>query len=171
MKIPFKPSMLTIKRGTPRFIILHHTSELYDIPESRIDNAKYQMPGLYKGVLEKKQGDVNYHYVIDKIKEDYVAITMRPFVYLCEWPDINPGINNRAIHIALMGNYDFKIPGKRLYEVLAYRLLNPMLKMFGLPPSRIKFHSEVSDNKELTCPGEFIDKEVIISMVRRFVIK
>lgn len=171
MKIPFKPSMLTIKRGAPRFIILHHTSEMYDRPESKIDNPKYQMPGLYKGVLEKKQGDVNYHYVVEKLKEDYIAVTMRPFVYLCEWPDINPSINNRAIHVGLMGNYDFAIPGKRMYEVLAYRLLNPLLKMFGLPPSRIKFHSEVSSNKELTCPGDFLDKEIIVSMVRRFVIK
>ena len=32
-------------------------------------------------------------------------------------------------------------------------------------------HTEVSDDKELTCPGEFVDKAVIISMVRRFVIK
>lgn len=171
MKVPFKPSMLKIRRGSPRFIIIHHTSEIYDIPESRIDNSKYQIPGLFKGVLEKKQGDVNYHYVIDKVKEDYIPIVLRPFVYLCEWPDITPGINSRAIHIGLMGNYDFKVPEKRMYEVLAYRVLNPMLKMFGLPPSRIKFHNEVSDNKDLTCPGDFLDKEVIISMVRRFVIK
>ena len=45
------------------------------------------------------------------------------------------------------------------------------MKMFGLSPSRIKLHSEVSSNEDLTCPGEFVDKAVIISMVRRFVIK
>jgi hypothetical protein len=171
MKIPFKPSMFKVRRGKVRWIILHHTSEIYDNPESRIDNSKFQMPGLTKGVLEKKQGDINYHYVIDKIKEDYQPIICRPSVYLCDWDDISSDINNNAIHVALMGNYDFKIPEKRCYEVLAYRVLNPFLKMFTLSPSKIKFHSEVSSDEELTCPGNFVDAAVVESMVRKYVIK
>ena len=70
-----------------------------------------------------------------------------------------------------MGSYDFKIPEKRCYEILAFRVLNPFMKMFHIAPNKIKFHNEVSDNKDLSCPGDFIDKEVVISMVRRFVIK
>ena len=171
MKIPFRPSLLKVRRQSPKWIILHHTAEMYDIPSARIDNATYQMPALFKGVLEKKQGDINYNYVIEKVQEDYIAMAARPFVYLCEWDDIDLNINNRAIHVAMLGSYDFKVPGKRLYEVLAYKLLNPFMKMFGLSPSRIKLHSEVSSDEELTCPGEFVDKAVIISMVRRFVIK
>lgn len=171
MKIPFKPSMLKVRRKLPKWIILHHTSELYDIPASRIDNSKYQMPGIFNGVLEKKQGDVNYHYVVDRVKEDYIAICCRPFVYMCEWDDIHPDINQRAIHVALLGSYDFKIPTKRCYEVLSYRLLNPFMKMYNITPSKIKLHSEVSDIKDLSCPGVFVDMAVIESMVRRFVIK
>lgn len=171
MKLPFKPSLLTVRRQSVKWIIIHHTAELYEQPESRIDNPQFQMQGLTKGVLEKKDGDINYHYVIDKIKEDYIPIVCRPFVYLCEFDDISKDINNRAIHVALMGSYDFKIPEKRCYEVLAYRILNPMLKMFHLSPNKIKLHSEVSSNEDLTCPGDFIDKGIIISMVRRFVIK
>ena len=170
MKMPFKPSMLTITRKPVKWIILHHTSELYDVPESRIDNAKFQMQGLVKGVLEKKQGDINYHYVIDRIKEDYIPIVCRPFPYLCEWNDISDDINDRAMHIALMGSYDFKIPEKRMYQVLAYRLLNPMLKMFKISPNKIKLHSEVSSD-DISCPGDFIDKTKIISMTRKYVIK
>ena len=171
MKIPFRPSLLKIRRQTVKWIILHHTAEMYENPEARIDNAKFQYPALDKGVLEMKQGDVNYHFVIEKIKEDYRVITARPFVYLCEWPDIDVNINNRAIHVALLGSYDFKVPVKRTYEVLAYRLLNPFMKMYGLSPSKIKFHNEVSSNEDLTCPGDFVDKAVVISMVRRFVLK
>ena len=171
MKIPLRPSLLKVRRQSPKWIILHHTAELYDMPEARIDNAKYQMPALFKGVLEKKQGDVNYNYVVEKVREDYIAIATRPFVYLCEWDDIDLNINNRAIHVAMLGSYDFKVPEKRLYEVLAYRLLNPFMKMFGLTPSRIKFHNEVSSDKDLTCPGDFVDKGVVEAMVRRFVLK
>lgn len=171
MKIPLRPSRLKVRRESIRYIILHHTAEIYEQPESRIDNQLYQMPGIFKGVLEKKQGDVNYNYIVEKIKDDYIAITCRPFVYLCEWDDIDVNINKRAIHVALLGNYDFKVPEKRCYEVLAFRLLNPMLKMFRLNPNRILFHNEVSDIDDLTCPGDFIDKAIVISMVRRYVIK
>ena len=171
MKIPLRPSLLKKRRESVKWIILHHTSEMYEQPEARIDNPKFQLPGLHKGVLEKKQADVNYHYVIEKIGEDYFPIVTRPFVFLCEWPDIDININNRAIHVSLLGNYDWKVPEKRLYEILAFRVLNPFMKMFSLSPSRVKFHNEVSDIEGLTCPGDFIDKEIVISMIRRFIIK
>jgi hypothetical protein len=170
-RIPLRPSMLERRRQSVKWIILHHTAEMYENPESRIDNPKYQMPGLFKGVLEKKQGDVNYHYVVDMIKGDYVVITARPFVYLCDWDDIEPNINNRAIHVALMGNYDFKIPQSRLYQVLAYRIVNPLMRQFGLTPARVKFHRDVSSNKELSCPGDFVDYGRVIAQVRRFIVK
>lgn len=171
MKISLKPSLLKVRRGTPKWIILHHTAELYDLPEARIDNPKYQLPALSKGVLEKKQGDVNYHYVIERIQDEFIPAVYRPIVYLCKWDDISPDINNRAIHIALLGSYDFTIPTRRLYEILAFRLLNPMLKMWGLSPNKIKFHRDVSSNKELTCPGDFVDPAVVEAQVRRYVIK
>lgn len=171
MRIPFKVSLLKIRHTRPRFIILHHTVCMYPDPAARIDNSKYQLKGLMNNVLEQKTPDLNYHYIIEKIKEDYVVYTCRPFVAFCDFDDIDDNINRYAIHVAMLGSYDFKIPERRLYETLAYRLLNPMLKMFALAPTRIKLHSEVSSNKELTCPGDFVNKEVIISMIRRFVIK
>jgi hypothetical protein len=170
-KILLRPSLLKIRRKSVKWIIIHHTSEMYENPEARIDNTKYQLPGIFKGVLELKQGDVDYHYVVERIKEDYVAIATRPIPYLCEWPDIPDDINKRAIHIALLGNYDFQIPTKRLYDILAYRLLNPMMKMFGITPNRIKLHKDVSNSKEIYCPGEFVELSRIITATRRFVIK
>lgn len=170
-KIILRPSLLKVRRQSVKWIIIHHTAEIYENPEARIDNTKYQLPGIFKGVLELKQGDVNYHYVIEKIKEDYVAITTRPFPYLCEWEDIPSDINNRAIHVGLLGNYDLKIPEKRMYDILAYRVLNPMMKMFNITPSKIKLHKEVSTDDSVYCPGEFIDHGRIITSTRRFVIK
>ena len=170
MKIPLRPSLLKVRRQSVKWIILHHTSELYPQPAAKIDNSTFQLPELFKGVLEQKTGDINYHYVIEKVKEDYMAFVTRPFVYLCEWDDIDVNINNRAIHVALLGSYDLKIPDKRLYEVLAFRVLNPFLKMFHLSPSKIKFHRDVS-NEEITCPGDFMDMGRVEALVRRFVIK
>jgi len=171
MKIILRPSLLKVRRQTVKWIILHHTAEMYPQPAARIDNPRFQIPELYKGVLEDKSGDINYNYVVEKIKEDYHAVVTRPFVYLCDWPDIDLNINNRSIHVALLGSYDFKIPETRLYEVLAYRLLNPFMKMFHLSPSKIKLHRDVSSDKELTCPGEFVERARVEALVRRFVIK
>ena len=171
MRPQFRPSLLRVRRKKIKWIILHHTVELYPAPEARVDNAKFQLPALYNNAIEQNSGDINYHFVIEKIKNDYHAITTRPFVYLCEWPDIKPDINERAAHIALLGSYDFKVPENRLLEVISYKVINPLLKMFAIPPSRIKLHRDVSDNKELTCPGDFIDLAKIQALVRRFVIK
>ena len=89
MKIQLRPSLLKVRRQSVKWIVIHHTVELYPQPAARIDNATYQLPELYKGVLEDKSGDINYHYVIEKVKEDYQAFVTRPFVYLCEWDDID----------------------------------------------------------------------------------
>jgi len=170
MKLQLRPSLLKIRRQSVKWIIIHHTAEMYPQPAARIDNSSFQIPELYKGVLEDKSGDINYNYVVEKIKEDFHPIVTRPFVYMCDWDSIPDDINNRAIHVAVLGTYSLKVPEKRLYEVLAFRLLNPMLKMFHISPSKIKLHSEVS-TVETDCPGDFFDKDVLISMVRRFVVK
>ena len=171
MKLQLRPSLLKVRRQSVKWIIIHHTVEMYPQPAAKIDNSSFQIPELYKGVLEDKTGDINYHYVIEKIKEDFHPVVTRPFVYLCDWPDIPADINKRAIHVALLGSYDLKVPNKRLYEVLAFRLLSPMLKMFHIPVSKIKFHRDVSTDKELTCPGDFMEMARVEALVRKFVVK
>lgn len=170
-KIPLRPSLLKRRRESVKWIILHHTSENYDREEVRIDNDKYQMPGIYKGVLEKKEIDVNYNFVVEKIKGEYNVIMARPFVYMCDFDDIPAEINRRSIHISILGNYNFKIPQGRLYAILAFRVINPLLRMFNLSPKRVKFHRDVSTNKDISCPGDFMDEGRLISQIRRFVVK
>jgi len=170
MKIQLRPSLLQVRRLSVKWIIIHHTAELYKQPGAKIDNKKFQTPELLKGVLEDKTGDINYHYIIEQIKDEFYVNVGRPFIFRCKFDDIGNDINDRAIHVAVLGSYSFKIPEKRLYEVLAYRLLNPFMKMFKLSPDKIKLHREVSNNN-IDCPGDFFDKAILISMVRRFVIK
>ena len=170
MKIPFRPSRLTIRRGPIKWLIVHHTAEFYELPEARIDNSKYQTKAIFKGVLERKEPDVNYHVVIDKVDEDYIPIVTRPFAYLCEFPDIHNDINKRALHVAVLGSYDFKIPPIRLLEVLTYRVLNPFMKIFHISTNKVKFHRDVSTEK-ITCPGDFFDYGKMISLIKRYVIK
>lgn len=170
MRMPFKAALLNVRRGPVKWIIIHHTAELYEAPESRVDNAKFQMKGLINGVLEKSAPDINYHYVIDKIKDDYIPIVCRPVSSLCEWDDIPDDINKRAIHIAMLGSYDFKVPERRLYEIMSYRLISPMIKIYGLTPKRVKFHRDVSTDKDISCPGDFADQGKLEATIRRFMI-
>lgn len=171
MKLPFKPSLMKTRHKKPKFIVLHHTVCQYPQPEARIDKTHYQTQFIMNGVLEQKTPDINYHFIIEKIKEDYVPLTARPFVYECVFPDIDTYMNRFSLHVALLGSYDFKIPEKRLYEVTAYKVINPLMKMFALTPSRLKLHSEISSDKDQTCPGDFFDMERLITEVRRFLIK
>ena len=171
MKIPFRPSRMELRRQSIKWLIIHHTAEMYDREEARIDTAKFQTKALFKGVLEKKQADINYHVVIEKIDEDYIPIIARPFPYLCEWPDIHPDINKRALHIALLGSYDFTIPNVRLMQVLSYKVLNPFMKLFHLSTNKVKLHRQVSQDKDITCPGDFVSYEKIMSLIKRYVIK
>jgi len=171
MRPQFRPSLLKIRRKSIKWIILHHTVELYPSPEARIDNAKFQLPFLYNNAIEQKKFELNYHFVVEKIKQDYQVMTTRPIAYLCDWDDIDDNINTRAAHVALLGSYDFKVPEIRLLEAVSYKLLNPLLKVFGIPPSRIKLHRDVSNNNDLSCPGDFVDVDRIQALVRRFVIK
>jgi hypothetical protein len=170
-RIIFRPSLLKIRRMTVKWIILHDTIELYDRPEIEIDTPKYQYPILVKSAMEKAQVDLNYHYIMEKVSDDYIAIATRPITHLCEWDDIDPNINNRSLHIAILGNYNYKVPENRLYNVLAYRVVSPLMKIYALSENRIKLHSEVSSNNDLVCPGEFFDKGLFLASVRRYWIR
>lgn len=171
MRLPLRPSLLKLRRTKLRYIIIHHTAEIYKNPNLSLDNQKYQMRNLINDVLLAKDPDINYNYIIENVENEFQVYTARPYQYLCEWEDIPKNINNSSLHIGILGNYNLKFPNKRMYEILAYRLLNPLLKLNHLNPSRIKLHREVSLDTDMECPGYFMDKAILESMVRRFIIK
>ncbi len=170
MRIPLRMSWLGKRHTKIKYIVIHHTHCQYDIPESKIDSTKFQIPYLTSNLMEKAEPDFNYHYIVDRILDEYYIIVGRPLETICDYDDIDRDMNKSSVHIGLMGTYDIKVPDIRMYEILGYRLLNPLLKTYALNPSRIYLHNELSKNKKESCPGSFIDKNTIITMVRRFVI-
>ncbi len=170
MRIPLRISWLGKRHTNVKYIIIHHTHCQYDIPESKIDSTKFQIPYLITDVMSKAEPDFNYHYMVDRIQDEYYIIVGRPVETLCDYDDIDDTMNKSSIHIGLMGSYDFKVPDIRMYEILGYRLLSSLIKLYGLNPSRIYLHNEVSKNKKEVCPGSFIDKDKVIMMVRRFIV-
>ena len=172
MKLPFRRPFLKVRHVLVRYIIFHHTYCLYRASGAVIDNSIYQLPYLVGNVMEKADPDINFHFIVEKIKDDYQSFVCRPMATLCDWPDIDPDINKRAIHIALMGNYDLKIPEKRMYEVLCYRLVAPLMKIFNIyQDSHLYFHNELSTDKTCVCPGNFLDMAIIKLFNRKFIMR
>lgn len=170
-KIPLNPAKLRVRRASVKYIVLHHTIESCNIPGVKIDSRKSQFNVLFNCVLEQKIPDINYHYVIEEVGVDYNVLVGRPISYLCDFPDIPDSINNRSIHIGILGSYDFKVPEVRMYNILSYRVLNPLLKEYGLAPNLVLFHRDISSDKKITCPGDFMTREKVVATIRRFVIK
>ena len=167
MRFKFKPGLLKIRRKPIKWIILHHTSEMYHTPDTQIDNKKPQIDSLYKYAMEKKDIDINYHFVIEEIKEDFQVVMGRPVTYLCDWNDIDININERAVHVGFMGSYDFKVPSERMLDVLSYKLLNPLMMKNGITIERVKLHRDLS-NDNITCPGDLFDRERVVTHIKKY---
>ena len=164
MKIPFKIRWFEPFRRMPKYIILHDVGcSAANISEVRLDTAKFQTNLLRaKQFTLNMEPDLNFHYVLERIGEDYEVILGRPFAVDCTYPDIPTNYRN-SIHVCLMGSYDYDIPDDRLYKKLSYNILSPASKIFKIPPNRIVLHSEVSIDKELACPGSFFNKDTMIA--------
>ena len=171
MQYPLKIGRLEIRRKPIRYIIIHHTWCQYPIPQLELDSKEYQGQKLFNQVMEQKTVDLNYHAVITRTRQEYIALLGRPFVATCDFPDIDPQYNLRALHVALLGNYNEDMPDKRAYEIMAFRAINPFIRLLGLNPSRIFLHKNLSNNEEETCPGEFFADNVLITFMRRFQMK
>ena len=54
MKIPFKPALMDIRRQSVKWLIVHHTAEMYDLPNAMIDNPKFMGGSMDIAAAEKQ---------------------------------------------------------------------------------------------------------------------
>lgn len=167
MKIPFKIRLFNPFKKTPRYIVLHDVSCMSsDLAEVRLDKKRAQTGKLRSyQYIKQMEPDLNYHYVVEMIEEDYEVLTGRPFAVFCDYPDILSPMDY-SFHICLMGNYNYDIPDRRVYQKICYNLLSPMMRLYKIPISRILTHSEVSQEKDLKCPGNFFDKDLLLNYLK-----
>jgi len=171
MKIPFKIRQFDPFKKFPRYIVIHDVSCMNtQIDKLRLDSPKFQTNILRnQQYIIDMQPDLNYHYIVEKIGEDYEVILGRPFATYCEYDDIkNP--YNHSIHICVMGNYNFDIPAKRLYQKIVYSIISPLIRQFKFPKDRIVLHSEISTDQSVVCPGTFFDKNILMNHVKSMLI-
>jgi hypothetical protein len=130
-----------------------------------MDKATFQTGLLHNlNYTLRSHQETGFNFIIERVKEDFHVILSQPLMTLCEYPDIDEKYW-KAIHVCLMGNYNKDIPMNRMYTVLAYRILAPLMRLFILKEEDILFHSTIS-KEEITCPGEFLDKDKILMSLR-----
>ena len=170
--IPLKAALLKYDGEWPDWIIIHHTGEMYpDVPGLMRDVPKAQITDyLNYNYKVGKQIDAKYHFILEQIGNDYQVIVAQPLITKSYFEDI-PREFEHAVHIGLMGNYDIDFPTTRLYKVLCYRILIPLLRIFYLKENQIVLHRAISTDRNQTCPGEYVDMNKILTELRSMIRK
>ena len=166
MKIPYKIRLFDRFVKQPKYIVIHDVSCMAaSSAKVRLDNANPQTNDLRTiEYTQQMQPDLNYHFIVEKIKEDYEVLLGRPMAVHCDYDDI-PTPYNFAFHVCLMGNYNYDIPDVRFYKKICYNILAPMMKLYKINPNRIYLHSELTTT-EAECPGEFFDKQRLLNYLK-----
>lgn len=171
MPTPIKKSKLKIRRGRPTWIVVHHTICQPVSPEALLDKSKFQTSKIrtYNVIIEKR-ADINFHFIVEKVDDDFEVVFGRPIVAECEFDDI-PNDYYRSIHVGILGDYDVQNASVRLYNVLCYRLLVPLMRMFAIPIDRVVFHRDISTDKNCTCPGISLVLPILRAKLKEFWLK
>ncbi len=165
--IPLRATDVKYSSEWPKHIVLHHTAEFVEnVPRFQFDVRKPQAldyMAYSKKVL--KQRETKYHFIIDRQGPDFGVMVSQPLLTMCVYDDLPPEFA-KAVHIAFLGDYNNDIPPTRIYRVLAYRLLSPLMRLFYLDEEDILLHSAISTEEGVTCPGEFIDMTKVKNSLR-----
>jgi len=159
-------------KSFPKYIVLHGTGCIGkddQILKQDMKN-KFQLPYLKKDTITMEgQIDVPFHFVIEHIGPDYEPMMMYP---LSSPIDYFSKVNNneRSIHVCMFGNFNVDMAKPRLYEILSYRVLAPIMYWFRIPQSHIMLHSEV-DKAHKDCPGEMFFKDILYSKLNKYLLR
>ena len=150
-----------------RHVIIHSTKCRCSFPSLQVDDTDFQGSDIViSNVALDGEVDFIYHYVVDRIDDDWYVIVGRPLQYAYDGFDLGSPYDY-GIHICLVGDWNvYKPPNNRVYEVLAYRVLTPVTWMYRIPLSNIMLHSDIKP--ETKCPGTFFDKGYLLNVFKKY---
>lgn len=158
----------------PKFIVIHDSNCLNHSDSTLVVDGPQTAMGALKSINISRDSlkDLNYHFIVDRLGNDYEVITGRPINTYCQHDDIDTAFKD-SLHVIILSDLNVEVPETRFYQILAYRCLAPMirmLKMGGNPGSIIKFHDEIKADKtnNIKCPGDFLVRELLVSQTRRY---
>ena len=163
--MPYPQTIRRLKqwRYAPKAIVIHSTNCRCSFPTLDTDTDKFQTDQIYiANVALDKELDAIFHFIIEKIKDDYYVVAGRPLYSPYDGFNIDGGIFDNAIHVCIIGDYNVIKPDTRLYQILCHRVLVPLTYLFGIAKDYIVLHSEVDKNAK-NCPGSFFDKNVLMN--------
>jgi len=165
--IPLRATNYKLAESWPPAIIIHHSACRFpEVPELVLDKITFQSDKLHNINHKLRQGkETGFNFIVERVRNDFQVVASQPLLTQCEYLDLNEKYW-RAVHICLMGNYNADIPMARLYTVLSYRILAPIMRLFVLKDSDILLHSTIT-NEKTTCPGEFIDMDRLLMSLRK----
>jgi len=190
MPLPARFNQLKKFQKKPDYIIIHDTNCLdhktaaltIDTPQNKIGEIKSNQ------IVLSGMKNINYHFLIDRIDNDYEVIMARPLHYLCHHPDILSSYKY-SLHVLILFDLTVDIAKRRLYQVMAYKCIAPIMKMLHMnlnPKNTIQYHNEVinkrfeqKDDKEMVrnygytrnisnCPGNFLFKPLLVTEVQKY---
>lgn len=173
MKIPFKPVYLPKGPKRYHYIVIHDTNCMCSkFNDFRIDNQMFQSNKLRQRLLQdKKWFELPYHFVCEKIIDDYQTIVARPIQFSCEdaYTDLDKKFARYGIHICIMGNFNTIVGDTRMYQQICYRAISPLMRQYRIPKGNIFLHGELNP-KQLDCPGFNFSKEHLKAYIQPFLI-
>ena len=172
MIVPFKP--VYFEKATRRFkyIIIHDLScRFANLDKAKVDSKK-SVASTLRGFnwVFNNEHDLPYHFLCERIGEDYETIMGRPFQYFCIFDDIKSEFIP-SIHIAVAGLYSFTSqPTNRAYQQVGYRAISPLMKWFKIQISNVYLHHEVSNDKDHSCPGAMFNKNKLLAATKPMIL-
>ncbi len=106
--------------------------------------------------------DIGYHFGLEKVNDVLECFVGRPLDMRgahCK----EGSMNEFAIGICVVGNYDTAPPAPDVLDVLVHRLVIPMMLAFDIKADKIVFHREYATYK--SCPGTQFTKDMILSRI------
>jgi hypothetical protein len=68
-------------------------------------------------------------------------------------------MNNIALHVCCVGNFDLAPPSVSMINVLLNRVILPWAEQFSIPTKNWIGHKDANPNK--TCPGTMFDLNIL----------
>jgi hypothetical protein len=119
------------------------------------DGKKFQKPWI----------DLGYYFTEEYINNQPEILVGRPMnIKGAHCPEGD--MNNKAISVCVMGNFDKKKPSDEILIILAKRLVIPLMYLAHIPVEHIVGHRDYAPYK--SCPGKKFDLDYFRDLVKRY---
>lgn len=139
---------------TPTYIMVHHSFTE--------DSGTVSWGAIERYHRDQGWFDIGYHAGIELVGKDYYALVGRP-LELAAAACKEGHMNELALHVCCVGNYDVVVPADAMLAVLVKRIIKPWMQQFSIPSERIVGHRDYATYK--SCPGTQFNLEKLRRLV------